>query len=71
MTYKFSPEFKELISQSREIAIDLGYDYISTIHFFLADCESKRADSLLKFAFEDEAGYQVFKKHYIREKIVI
>jgi len=59
----FSIELKELVSQSREIAIDLGYDYISTIHFFLADCESKSENSILKFGFKDEIEYRNFKKH--------
>ncbi|RZK13562.1 MAG: hypothetical protein EOO56_26805, partial [Hymenobacter sp.] len=37
-TVPFSPELKELIARSREVAIDLGYDYISTLHLLLADC---------------------------------
>ncbi len=61
-------ELKELVSQSREIAIDLGYDYISTIHFFLADCESNKSNSLLKFAFKDENEFLSFKKTYTLEK---
>ena len=61
---KYSTKLKELISQSREIAIDIGYDYISTIHFFLADCESKRENSILKFGFKSENEYRDFKKNY-------
>ena len=68
MDSKFSNELKELIASSREIAIDLGYDYISTIHFFLADCESKRVDSILKFGFKSEAEYQTFKQDYKLQK---
>ncbi len=65
---KFSIELQDLISHAREIAIDLGYDYISTIHFFLADCESKREDSIITFAFKDETEYQNFRKSYSQEK---
>jgi hypothetical protein len=35
----FSPKTKELISEARLIAIELGYDYVSTLHLFLADCK--------------------------------
>ncbi len=68
MDNTFSQEFKELVSQSRKISIDLGYDYISTIHFFLADCESSKSNSLLKFAFKDENEFLSFKKTYALEK---
>lgn len=58
----FSNECKELVSQSREIAIELGYDYISTVHFFLADCENDYRLSIKKFAFKDHNAYLKFKK---------
>jgi ATP-dependent Clp protease ATP-binding subunit ClpA len=64
----FSIEFKELISRSREMAIDLGYEYISTIHFFLADCESKSKSSLLRFGFKSDDEYLNFKKNYTLNK---
>ncbi len=57
----FSTEFKELISKSRDVAIGLGYDYISTLHFFLADCEIKRPNSIYYFAFDNDKEYQQFK----------
>jgi ATP-dependent Clp protease ATP-binding subunit ClpA len=60
----FSRELKELISQSRETAIDLGYDYITTIHFFIADCETKSNNSIFRFGFKSDEEYQNFKKHY-------
>ena len=69
MDNTFSPELKELISKSREIAIDLGYDYISTIHFFLADCESESKNSILNFGFKDKTEYLNFKKNYTLEKV--
>ena len=60
----FSVECKELVSESREIAIELGYDYISTVHFFLADCENDAPLSIKKFAFKDDNDYLKFKKQY-------
>lgn len=64
----FSNEFREIVAYSREIAIDMGYDYISTIHFFLADCEKKLPGSIFKFAFENENQYLQFKEHYRLDK---
>lgn len=58
---KFSTELKDLTAKSRLIAIDTGYDYITTIHFFLADCETKSESSLLHFAFKTPDEYQKFK----------
>lgn len=60
----FSVECKELVSKSREIAIELGYDYISTVHFFLADCENDYPLSIKKFAFKDDNEYLKFKDQY-------
>jgi ATP-dependent Clp protease ATP-binding subunit ClpC len=60
----FSDTLKEVISKSRDIAIDLGYDYISTIHFYLADCEIPSSTSLLKLGFTDQTEYIKFKENY-------
>lgn len=57
----FSAEFKELVSKSRETAIDLGYGYISTIHFFIADCENKTSTSILEFGFNSDSEFEKFK----------
>ena len=69
MDNTFSTELKELVSKSREIAIDLGYDYISTIHFFLADCETDCENSILNFGFKDKTEYLSFRKKYTFEKV--
>ena len=61
---KISFDLNEDIASSRQIAIELGYDYISTLHLFFADCESKRSDSILNYCFKDENEYQDFKKFY-------
>ncbi len=63
----FSYELQEVIAKSRDIALALGYDYISTLHFFMADCESEREDSILNFAFRSVTEYEDFKKHYFLE----
>jgi hypothetical protein len=55
-----SDESKEIIKVSREIALDLGCSYISTTHFFLADCRINGIRSLKKFAFKDEAELSKF-----------
>ena len=60
----FSTEFKELISKSRDVALGLGYDYISTLHFFLADCEIRKPASIYYFAFDHDDEYRQFKAHY-------
>lgn len=64
----FSFELSELVSRSRETAIELGYDYISTIHFFIADCDNGRPDSILKFGFPTGQEFQKFKRDYTLAK---
>lgn len=59
----FSPKTKELISEARLIAIELGYDYISTLHLFLADCKMNDAYSIKGFAFNSEEEFQAFIKN--------
>lgn len=68
MTQHFSKEFKELVSGAREIAISLGYDHITTVHFFLADCSFNGKDSMRPFAFPNDEGYKQFKKEYAIEE---
>jgi len=65
----FSNEFKELVSKSRDAAIELGYDYISTIHFFIADCDSNKSNSIYKFGFTDDKAYKKFKTEYTLPKV--
>lgn len=61
---KFSENLKELIVLTRELALDFGYDHISTIHFFLADCQLNRSWSIFNFAFNDISEFEVVKKQY-------
>jgi hypothetical protein len=61
----FSKEVKDIIAQSRDIALSLGYDYISTVHFFLADCKINNASSIKMFAFNTDQDFQAF---YVNQK---
>jgi len=60
----FSDDLRKLITHARKTALDLGYDYISTIHFLIADCALRQADSLFAFAFGDEEKFLQFRKKY-------
>lgn len=60
----FTPELQALIARSREVAIDLGYDYISTLHLFLADCAMPYPYSLTSVFFADAAAYQEFYEQH-------
>ena len=57
---RFINELKEIVANSRLIAQDLGYDYISTLHFVLADCSTSNYGSLKGFLFENDVAYQSF-----------
>jgi ATP-dependent Clp protease ATP-binding subunit ClpC len=43
---KFSPQVKEVISKSRDLAVSLGHDYIGTEHLLLGIIEEKNGLSL-------------------------
>jgi hypothetical protein len=60
----FSPELQALIARSREVAIDLGSDCISTQHLFLADCAMPYQFSLAKVFFQDQEAYKVFYEQH-------
>jgi hypothetical protein len=56
----FSEETKNVIAESKRIALSLGNDYISTIHFLLADCKLNDRYSIRNFAFKTEEDLQNF-----------
>lgn len=58
----FSRDLKNIVAESRHIALELGYDYISTVHFLLADCRLQRTGSIFDFAFQSEADFEHFFK---------
>jgi hypothetical protein len=60
MQMTFSFDAKTVIAESRNIAMDLGYDYISTIHFFLADCKRNSNYTIKNFAFKTDEELQQF-----------
>lgn len=57
---RLSPDANAFLDRSRLIALDLGYEYITTVHLFLADCQPEQAASLRNFAFSSERAYQDF-----------
>jgi len=67
MVKYFSIETKNIVGKSRDIASEMGYDHISTMHFFFADCESGSNYSLLNFAFKSLTEYSNFKNSYLKE----
>jgi hypothetical protein len=68
----FSKATKALIAESREIALDLGYGHISTLHFFLADCKRNSNDSIRYFAFgSDEELLQYYDAQKIGPQIYL
>jgi hypothetical protein len=72
MDKHFSKATKAVIAESRNIALDLGCDYISTLHFFLADCKRDSTDSIKDFAFRsDEELQQYYDTQRIGEKIIL
>ncbi len=60
MANKFSEETKEIIAWSREIALELGYNYISTLHFLLADSYLNGKSSIKTFCFASDEEYARF-----------
>ena len=71
MDRHFSKATKDIIAESRNIAIDLGYDYISTIHLFLADCKRNSVDSIKDFAFRTDEELQLYyDKHKIGDSTI-
>jgi hypothetical protein len=63
-TVSFAPELKELIARSREVAIDLGYDHVSTLHVLLADCTMSYPYSLSGLFFPDSEAQTAFYESY-------
>jgi len=57
-----SGELVEMIQNAHETAVRMGYSYITTLHFFVADCESGRHNSILNFAFKDIGRFHTFKQ---------
>jgi hypothetical protein len=67
----FSPATRSLMDKSRLIALDLGYNYITTIHFFIADCALDMPGSLRSYSFPTEQAYRAFYASYRKEEASI
>jgi|GEM_PF-1408413 len=59
-TYQFSQSSIDLVALARETAIDLGYNYISSIHLLIADCKTAGPTSIKEFAFKNDADVDRF-----------
>jgi ATP-dependent Clp protease ATP-binding subunit ClpA len=58
----FSEQTKALINEARLVAVDLGHNHISTIHFFLGDCRLNHTYSIRGFVFRSEEEFNQFYK---------
>lgn len=67
MDHLFTKETKALVADARDTAIELGYDYICSVDFLIADCASGRPDSLLKFSFPDKDAFEKYKASLLTE----
>ena len=56
----FTESTKSVFAKSRQIALDLGCDYISTLHFFLADCQLHPLSSPKGLFFDNHGSFQKF-----------
>lgn len=57
----FSAELKELIRQSREVALELRAGYVSTLHFLLADClHNEKTSGISYLLFQDRDRFQKY-----------
>jgi ATP-dependent Clp protease ATP-binding subunit ClpA len=63
ITNTFSTELQLLIKHTRKVALEMGYDYISTIHFLIANCELNLQE-LYKFGFADEPAFKAYKQEW-------
>lgn len=64
----FSAVTAGLISASREVALELGHEAISTVHFLIADCESGRPDSLLELCVSTKENLETYKNSLRKKK---
>jgi hypothetical protein len=56
----FSAELLEVVQKSRDTALFLGYNYISSLHVLLSECGLFPDGLMRKLCFEDEATYNKF-----------
>jgi len=72
MDRNFSDELKKIIAESIIIALELGYDYVSITHIFIADCKLNFNSSIKKFAFESDSDFiDFFNQQKIDQAILI
>lgn len=57
MTELFSRDVQEMIKMSREVALELGCNYVSTGHLLLADCRLNNVGSIKNFTFDSDKHF--------------
>lgn len=68
MESRFSAELQDLIARAREVAVDLRFTYISSFHFFMADCQLDQEDYCIRsFVFRDKTD---FLRYYEAQKAI-
>mgnify|MGYP001162896185 CR=1 FL=1 len=60
MDKNFSAETKVLVGKAQEFALDLGYNQVSTVHFFIANCKMDGNYNPREFLFPNEGEFQNF-----------
>lgn len=60
MNKQLSEQTKQILAESRIIALDFGNEYISTFHFFIADCKLNGKYSIKNLIFDTEEKFQTF-----------
>jgi hypothetical protein len=56
----FSSAVKAVIGEALAVARDLGADKVSTIHFFIANCQLEELHNPKEFLFSNEEEYEQF-----------
>ncbi len=56
----FSDNTNKIIEHSRLVSLRLGYDYISSLHLFIADCEYGNGITLFDFGFLSHQEFDIF-----------
>lgn len=60
MNKQLSEQTKKILAESRTIALDMGSEYISTFHLFIADCKLNGKYSIKNLIFETDEKFQTF-----------
>jgi bifunctional DNase/RNase len=65
---EFSDNVKHLLAAAQKLAIKLGYNYVGSIHFLMADCEAGFPDSPFHVLFENNEAFSTLLKNMTQKK---